>query len=1054
VGIESVVLSGLSADTPIWCHAHVRDATGRKEDTLVGDFEICDEAGRSLGRITGLLLQKVRRESWLRLTQAAVAPSIYQVEWREQVCGESGPPGQGDWLVFADRVGLGEELARRLGESASRARLVFPEEVENSEAGYARLIGEVSGLQGVVYLWPLDAETPDLKEELTRLTRGALYLLKALAGKRLVEGFGVWLVTRGTQGVSASRAPLDLRGAALSGLAKSAMLEHPELRCVCVDLEAGVVVEESAKLLAEISQVNREDRVTLRGERRYVARLARSPLEQAGNVKAGVVSAVRLEIPQRGVLDNLVLVPLQRRAPQAGEVEIEVKATGLNFRDVLNALGMYPGDAGLLGAECAGTIVAVGAGVTGLKPGQQVMAIAAGSFSSYVIVPAISVWANPGHLSFAQMATIPITFLTAQYGLRRLAGIKAGDRVLIHAAAGGVGLAAVQLAQGAGAEIFATASLPKWETLKAMGVSHIMNSRSLQFAEQVMEATGGQGVDIVLNSLAGEFIPKSLGVLGTGGRFLEIGKREIWTAAHMAEARPDVAYFAYDLAELLQSQPQELQALLGDLLREFGEGKLQALPHTDFPIESAATAFRHMGQGKHIGKVVVTQGTAVQRRSTAVVRADRSYLISGGLGALGLKVARWLIEQGARHVLLVGRKAPTPEVREQLAALAGSNGNAVRVKSVQADVQSFEQTARLFEEELADMPELGGVIHAAGVLEDSLLLQLDWERFERALGPKVWGAWNLHQLCRERPVDFFVLFSSVASVLGSPGQANYAAGNAFLDALAQHRQGLGLPAMSVNWGPWEEAGMAARTEEGRRDVWAARGLHTIGSQPGLALLGRLLQAGQTQPLVAAVDWPRFLSLLPGAGGAALFEAMRSGSGPASPPAAAGRRRREQLLQELRKAPGRKRKSILVARVSEELRAVLGLQPAEPIDPRQGLSTLGMDSLMAVELRSRLQEAFGCALPATLAFEHPTVEAVAEFLSEELNLEPGAEPPAAQAVAPPASVEIADPEQLDELSETELERLLEGRLAAMQSPATGVSGGDPRPSDPTQTAKSH
>jgi len=381
-----------------------------------------------------------------------------------------------------------------------------------------------------------------------------------------------------------------------------------------------------------------------------------------------------LQVPKRGVLDNLIYVPVARRPPGSGEVEIRVRASGLNFRDVLNALGMYPGDPGPLGGECAGTIVAVGEGVEGFKVGDEVIALGPACFSTHITTKAEWVAHKPPQsagLDFEEAATIPIAFLTAYYGLHHLAKLDKGERVLIHSAAGGVGTAAVQLAKRAGAEVFGTASPGKWEFLESLGVDHIMNSRTLEFADQVMEITDGRGVDIVLNSLADDFIPKSLAILSQNGRFLEIGKRGIWSDEKVAEFRSDIKNFIYDLGQVMLDEPELIQAMFRELAAGFEDSSLEPLPLKVFSHQETLAAFRYMAQAKHTGKIVLTQlqiarfteqrvppkkkdseqpvkgevsdaGSSIPDPDSIEIRSDGSYLTTGGLGALGLRVAQWL----------------------------------------------------------------------------------------------------------------------------------------------------------------------------------------------------------------------------------------------------------------------------------------------------------------------------------------------------------------------------------------------------------------------------
>ncbi|NES18398.1 MAG: SDR family NAD(P)-dependent oxidoreductase, partial [Symploca sp. SIO3E6] len=577
-----------------------------------------------------------------------------------------------------------------------------------------------------------------------------------------------------------------------------------------IDLDPQQTAETQAEaLFQEIWSEDMEDQVAWRGDSRYVARLVASPHQQAISQQQQLVPSqpFKLGSSQKGSLDNLILEPTTRRSPAAGEVEIRVKSTGLNFRDVLIALDIYPGEP-IMGGDCAGEIVAVGAEVKGFQVGDSVMTMAQGTFSKYVSVNASYVVLKPENLSFEEAASIPINFLTAYYALHHVAQISAGDRILIHAAAGGTGMAAVQIAQQAGAEVFATASPPKWEALRQMGVKHIMNSRTYEFADQVMEITQGQGVNIVLNSLtSGDFITKSMSVLSLQGRFVEIAKRGVWALSQVAEIRPDISYFLVDLVGESQRQPELIDSMLHELADKLSNSLLQPPPLKVFPMEEVISAFRYMQQAKNIGKIVVTQTT---QQADAIkplnFREDSTYLITGGMGGLGLLVARWMVDKGAKHLVLLGRRSPDDATSQKIRELETAGAQVVVEK---ADVSDLESMTRVLHKiEQSNLP-LAGVIHSAGMLSDGVLENQSWSSFEQVMAPKVQGAWHLHQLTQNQPLDFFVLFSSVASLLGSPGQGNHSAANGFLDGLAHYRRAIGLPGLSIHWGAVSQVGEAA-----------------------------------------------------------------------------------------------------------------------------------------------------------------------------------------------------------------------------------------------------
>ncbi|MCV3213046.1 SDR family NAD(P)-dependent oxidoreductase [Plectonema radiosum NIES-515] len=750
-------------------------------------------------------------------------------------------------------------------------------------------------------------------------------------------------------------------------------------------------------LFDELQSPTAENQVALHNNQRYVARLVRHPsLEQPTD---NPTEPFQIKLSEYGSLDNIQLVPLVRRPPEPTEVEIEVYACALNFRDVMNALGMlkehYAEHLGIhhakdvpLGFECAGKIVRVDSGVTGFKVGDEVMAIADGSFASFVTVKAAFVVHKPSELSFEEATTMPNVFLTAMYGISELANIQPGDRVLIHAAAGGVGQAAVQLAQAIGAEVFVTASTSKWEFLKAQGIeeTHIMNSRTLAFASELMTKSDGKGVDIVLNSLSGEFIEHSFAVLAVGGRFVELGKMGIWDQHMVAKSRPDVAYYSFDLSDVLNQNPELMTKMLAQLSRSLTEGQIQPLPHKVFPVSGATEAFRYMQRAKHIGKVVLT----FKSQTKQLIRGDGTYLVTGGLGGLGLLVARFLVERGAKHLVLVGRSEVKPSVRSQLQQLEQAG---VQVTVAQADVFDREQVARVLAQIESYKAPLRGIIHAAGVLDDGIIQKQTWERFERVMAPKVQGAWNLHTQTAslKQPLDFFVLFSSSTSLFGTAGQANYAAANAFLDGLAAYRHMQGLPGLSINWGAWSEVGMTARLQI--NELLSQKGEESITPQQGLQVLGQLLKEQLNYPLVQVgvmpINWSQFLT-----GQFArspFFSNFTQASGAFSdrlatiaPDGTTQRKQHNHFRRQLENSSAQERLELLKEHISINIAQLLGGDSSVLLEEDDiGFFTNGMDSLTSIELRNNLQSSLGCSLPTTLIFDYPTVNKLANYLAEEL-----------------------------------------------------------------------
>ncbi|MFN8494509.1 MAG: SDR family NAD(P)-dependent oxidoreductase [Caldilineaceae bacterium] len=966
-----------------WCHAR-QTAANR------WDLQLLDAEGQLVAAIEGF-------EARLATPAAVQAQEawhnwLYTVNWiplpapTAGVTLAAGTP----WLIFADNaenptVSVATALAAQLDRQGQTPVLVYPGAAyqaigphhyqlrPDSYADLQRLLTQFPQIHGVVHLWSLDIGNPSddaqaLVNDTGYACGSALHLIQALL-HRHTDLPTLWLVTREAQAVLAADAVNGVAQSPLWGLGKVLTLEHPELPCIRVDLDGnGAPVEQAADLYKVLAQAEHtEDQLALRAGMRYAARLHH---DQALATPAD--EAYQLVIPTRGSPENLQLQPAVRRPPAAHEVEICVYATGLNFIDVLDTLNLLPFTRSNheLGGECAGEIVAVGQAVEAYKVGDRVFATTMSAFRRYVTVDSALVAPLPPAFSFTDGATLPINFLTAYYALKTVANLKRGAKVLIHAAAGGTGMAAVQIAQWLGAEVYATASPGKWAALQAMGVQKLYNSRTLDFAPQILTDTGGDGVDVVLNSLTGEgFIQASLSTVTVGGSFVELAKRDVWGEAEIQMRRPDVAYQLVDLRSIILQQPTMIAQMLKPLLTQFEVGTLKPLPHTTFPLARVVDAFRYMQQARHIGKIVVTQPRPV------ALHADATYLITGGLGGLGLLTARYLIEQGARRLILLGRSQPSRALQVQLDELA-ARGATLAV--VQADVTQRDELATVLAQVDPAFP-LRGIVHAAGVLDDGALLQQTWPRFASVLAPKVLGAWRLHQLTLDQALDFFVMYSSTASLLGHRGQANHAAANAFLDALAHHRQAQGLPAQSINWGYWATVGAAAKLVETSQQQLLAQGRGTISPEEGCAILGALLPRSAPQIGVSPLDWSRFLRHHSGA--QAFYQNFVNQATPPEPTAVPAAPL--DFHAQWQKTPTKDQMALLVRHLRQTTAAVLRLPNPEAIDLQTGLMTLGMDSLMAVELRNRLAASLATALPASLLFDYPTLEKLATYLRQEV-----------------------------------------------------------------------
>ncbi|MFE2198863.1 SDR family NAD(P)-dependent oxidoreductase [Streptomyces amritsarensis] len=900
------------------------------------------------------------------------------------------PAGPGDGLLWP----LWEELAELPSTPATHRWTLLGAYEHEHELG---LGGALSGTDELLAALSAGAEAPALLLLPCPLpadggqpgggagaVRTALHrvldTVRLLVADERLAGTRLAVLTRGAVMLGGEQQPGELSHRAVWGLLRSAQAEHPD-RFAVLD-EDGTPASRRAVAAALATG---EPQLALRGGAAHRPVLGAHHTEQLLTPPADTPHW-HLDYVAKGTFANLALKPWPEAAAplEEGQVRVRMRVAGLNFRDVLLSLGVIPasvdGHAGGSGqgGEGAGTVLEVGPGVTDLKPGDRVMGLFYG-IGPTSVTDRRFVSRIPEGWSFRQAAAVPVTYLTAYYGLVDLAGLRAGESVLVHAGAGGVGTAAIQIARHLGAEVYSTASPAKWDALRGAGVAdgHIASSRTLDFEGAFLAATGGRGVDVVLNSLAGEFADASLRLLPRGGRFLEMGKTDRREPAAVAAAHPGVVYRTYDVRD---PGPDRIQEIFAELLALFERGALQAPPVAAWDLRRAPDAFRHLSEARHIGKVVLDLADEDERWDTS-----RAVLVTGGLGWLGRLAARHLVTRhGVRQLVLMGRGLPGEDAARDVAALRELGAD---VRTVACDAADRDALAAALAGLAGDGVRIGGVVHAAGVLDDGLLTALTAESLERTLRPKVDAALNLHELTEPLGLDAFVAFSSLAGTLSAPGQAGYAAGNAFLDGLMEQRRSAGRPGLSVVWGLWEGAGGMGAGLTGADVARMARvGVAPITSGQGLDLLDAAVR--RDRPVAVAARWdldglrnavaqgaavpPLLRGLLSAAPVPVAAAAASPGQAPA--PAGAASVTGDRLLD----------------CVLHEVAAVLGHGSGAAVDRDGAFDRLGFDSLTAVELRNRLAAATGVRLPATFVYDWPTPAELVVHLREQLP-QPAGEP---------------------------------------------------------------
>ncbi|MCB9875151.1 MAG: SDR family NAD(P)-dependent oxidoreductase [Planctomycetaceae bacterium] len=992
----------------VWSHVRV---TRSDEQYICLDTTIFDEGGELVAEVLGVTCKRLGG-SGLNLSER-LYEGCYEYNWTASPRDADVHGRNFDYTTAALIVPDGQDpgdaelvdtLAMRLDKEGvrpvvirSRSDVSYNELLTGIPLDRRTLIVFAAGLSRSRSGWQGLADCPYVPS--------LLNLAQALHKSEGVPRLCV--VTHGAAGVAGDQ-QLDLGHAILHGMSRVINNECPNIPLSVIDLSQSATRDEVESLVTELLH-NRRDRdeseICLRGEQRYVRQLMPVGLDTAEQLASteedGFGGDYRAEVSAPGALDQIVF----RRLPPSefgdNDVEIAVRAAALNFKDVMNAMGLLPANAvagGLtadrLGLEVAGRVLRTGSLVTHVQADDEVIARVPEGFCGRVITRGEYVVRRPKRLTPQQAAAVPLVYITAWHSLCYLARMASNDTVLIHSAAGGVGGAAIRLAQRVGANVIATAGTEtKRESLRQMGIEHVFDSRSLDFYNQVMEATNGRGVDIVLNSLTGRFIAQGIKCLAPFGRFVEIGKADIYRNSKLNLERlgENISYFVVDVDRLAVQQPALHRQALTEVAELFDRGELEPHEITEFPISKLPEAIRFMTRAAHQGKIVMNmEGDRVHTLPPreAAFRSDRTYLISGGASGFGLHVARWMADRGARHLVLLSRSGCKTAEDERCVLAMREFG--VEITLAKANISDAAAVRQLVQQIENESPPLAGVIHGAAVLDDASIPNMDIARFERVFSPKAQGAWNLHEatLASQSNLDFFVLLSSISSVLGLFGQLNYAAANFFQDALANYRRQSGLPATSVNLGVLGQYAGMSKPENDEQDIIGlleTQGMYVMPLEDVLAKLEAALIQQPTQRMTARLDWPwfrlayphlvrdaRFVDLM---SDAALTESVRSKGG--------------SLRAELADLEPAERLKRLEQELTGKLARILDAAP-EKLDVSKSIDSFGLDSLMLTDFQISIVRSLDVNIPLIKLLKGPSIATLATETLEQLDVDGSAE----------------------------------------------------------------
>ena len=973
------------------------------DNQFIASGFIFDNLGNVIVEIQDFVFEKLEKSN---IVSKQVLDWIYKVDWKKIELATNDSEETSHNLVFGAKIHkliekLDPIVTVNIGESFSFQKeeknlnvILNPNNEAEIESLFRLIVDNQIIIKNIFHLWGLDnvAET-NIDDFYAFQSKTSFFIPKLIRsiGKYLgstIEKPRLWSVTKNVINFKNQSLDVNTFGAPIYGMGRTIDNEHPEIKFTRIDIENEW--KDLDVLVNLFFSKTVENELLIREKTVFAARLSHDIIENHQKPKGGIQINAKDKffeaiIDEPGIIGNIKIREKVLLEPSEDQIQMEVMALGVNFMNLMSALGIYPGKEngfGTLGIECAGVVTKIGKNVSHLNVGDRVFGMAYHSMASHINVTGALMQRIPSGMDFNEAATVPAVFLTSYYSLITLGRLKKGDRVLIHGATGGVGLSAIQIAQEVGAEIFATAgSVEKRDYLKSLGIKHVYDSRTLDFIDAIKLDTNNEGVDVVLNSLTGEAMLGSLSLLGNFGRFIEIGKKDVYENAKIGLEifGRGLSYSMVDFEKMIFEKPNFVGNLMAQILPYFENAKYTTLQKRVFLIEKSVDAFEFMSKSSHIGKIVINlenKDIYIESlpNSRTTFKGNASYLLSGGYGGLGLTFVQWMFENGAKHFILIGRSGPKDEAKNQIAQLIEKGAD---IKIIQADGSNRSELEKIIHGVPNEKP-LKGILHLSGVLDDSSIQNLEDERFIRVMKPKVDGAFHLSQLTKDMNLDIFLFFSSSALLFGSPGQAAYSAANAYLDALSNKLNLQSKEALSINWGTVSTVGLAA--EKGNRgNRLEEEGVYSITPNECIEAFNSI---GNTDKPVVGIfnfDAHKWQQTYNTAANNPYFEYLKEEGLTVNRDEISFREQINKVVdnQELI--------SLIEEKIKEKAGGVLKLNPSK-IEIKTPFKTMGIDSLMSIQLKNQLEKTFETSISVTSFWTYPNIKEFTKFMINELSLD--------------------------------------------------------------------